>query len=142
MGNQQLLLITLGVIIVAIAVVVGINMFSNSFAEQVKDMAILKVNDIGMRANIYRKKSVELGGGDGSYEGFNEQFGSLFKEDEIIKKTKFVENVKNIKMTLILRVKGENGKKFKVWAKYKPNGLRKLRVYEPDSDTWVWLYNP
>ena len=140
MGNQQLLLIALGVIIVAIAVVVGFNLFTVSFAEQVTDMAILKVDHIGMKANIYRKKSAELGGGGGSYKDFDKQISSLLKEDEIVKKMKLKEHNDHIHIDLDLRMKGEEGKSFKVAAKYKTDGLIELRVQDPDTKKWAWLY--
>ncbi|MCK5087591.1 MAG: hypothetical protein KAQ90_08720 [Melioribacteraceae bacterium] len=140
MGNQQLLLIVLGVIIVAIAVVIGFNLFTVSFAEQVTDMAILKVNDIGVRANVYKIKSTELGGGGGSYIDFDKQISSLLKEDEIVKKMKLKEHNDHVHIDLDLEMKGENGKEFKVKSKYEMAGLIELRVYDPDTEKWTWLY--
>ena len=59
MGNQQILIIVVGVIVVSIAIIIGISLFTESYNEQVKDLALLKINDLGGQANLYRKKSAE-----------------------------------------------------------------------------------
>lgn len=70
MGQQQLLLIVLGVIIVGIAVVVGINVFTASSEEAAKDAIVADCTTIGAMAQQYYKKPTELGGGGGSFAGF------------------------------------------------------------------------
>ena len=140
MGNQQLLLIALGVFIVVIAIFIGFKLFTASFNEQIKDLAIVKVNDIGIQANVYRKKSSDLGGGGGSYKGFSKQLHTLLKEYDIVKKIKFTEQINTIVMNFTLTTKGENNRAYRVWGRYTPNGLDRLRVYEPDQKKWIWLY--
>ncbi len=140
MGNQQMLLIALGTIIVGIAIIVGVNLFSVSFSDQVKDLAIHKVHDIGMRANVYRKTSTDLGGGGGSYKGFNKNLNDLLKEDEIIKKFKLKENKNKITITLTLKSKADNNKTYRILGVYDQDGLVKLRYYEADRKKWVWLH--
>ena len=53
---------------------------------------------------------------------------------------KLKEKEDRIDMTLTLTTKGENKRSFRVWARYKPDGLDRLRVFEPDRKKWVWLY--
>ena len=70
MGQQQLLLIVLGVIIVGIAVVVGINLFNANAEESAKDTLVSEGTNLGAMAQQYFKKPVALGGGGNSFVGF------------------------------------------------------------------------
>jgi hypothetical protein len=70
MGQQQLLLIVLGVIIVGIAVVVGINLFNASAEESAKDTITSECTNLAAMCLQYYKKPVALGGGGNSFAGF------------------------------------------------------------------------
>uniref|UniRef100_A0A7V3E8D2 Uncharacterized protein n=1 Tax=Ignavibacterium album TaxID=591197 RepID=A0A7V3E8D2_9BACT len=70
MGQQQLLLIVLGVIIVGIAVVVGINLFNANAEESAKDTMISEGTNLGALAQQYYKKPTAMGGGGNSFAGF------------------------------------------------------------------------
>ena len=70
MGQQQLLLIVLGVIIVGIAVVVGINVFSASSVQANRDAVVADMMTIGNMAFQHYKKPQMLGGGGNSFIGF------------------------------------------------------------------------
>ncbi len=70
MGQQQLLLIVLGVIIVGIAVVVGINLFNANAEESAKDTIVSEGVNLGAMAQQYYKKPVALGGGGNNFTGF------------------------------------------------------------------------
>jgi hypothetical protein len=70
MGQQQLLLIVLGIIIVGIAVVVGINQFSTSAAEANRDAIISDLNFISAFARAHFKKPNTMGGGGNSFANF------------------------------------------------------------------------
>ncbi|MBA4405751.1 hypothetical protein C0389_00595 [bacterium] len=63
MGQQQLLLIVLGVIIVGIAVVVGINVFTASASQSNRDAVIADLTNIAAMAQQYYRKPIALGGG-------------------------------------------------------------------------------
>ena len=71
MGQQQLLLIVLGVIIVGIAVVVGINLFNANAEESAKDTLVSEGTNIGAMAQQFYKKPVALGGGGNSFTTSN-----------------------------------------------------------------------
>ncbi len=71
MGQQQLLLIVLGVIIVGIAIVVGINLFNANAEESAKDSIVTQGTNIGAMAQQYYKKPVALGGGGNSFTNFD-----------------------------------------------------------------------
>jgi hypothetical protein len=70
MGQQQLLLIVLGVIIVGIAVVVGINIFSASSANANRDAVVSDLTNLGAMAQQYYRKPTAMGGGGNSFVGF------------------------------------------------------------------------
>jgi len=70
MGQQQLLLIVLGVIIVGIAVVVGINLFNANAEESAKDGVVSDCTNVGAMAQQYYKKPTSMGGGGNSFAGF------------------------------------------------------------------------
>lgn len=69
MGQQQLLLIILGVIVVGIAVVVGISMFKDNAISSNRDAVVNDLVYLGGRAQQYYRRPVALGGGQGSYAG-------------------------------------------------------------------------
>ena len=70
MGQQQLLLIVLGVIIVGIAVVVGINVFSASSLQANNDAVIADLTNMGSMAQQYYRKPSQLGGGGQDFGGW------------------------------------------------------------------------
>ncbi len=70
MGQQQLLLIVLGVIIVGIAVVVGINVFTASSLEANKSALVSDLQTIGSMAQQYYRKPAAMGGGGNTFTGW------------------------------------------------------------------------
>ncbi len=70
MGQQQLLLIILGVIIVGIAVGVGISQFSAASSQSNKDGVTSALINLGANAYQYKIRPTTLGGGSNSYSGF------------------------------------------------------------------------
>jgi hypothetical protein len=78
LGQQQLLLIVLGVIIVGIAVVLGILLFQQNAVDQKRDLVINEILHISEIAQQYYRKPSSLGGGNNSFTGWDipEQFKS------------------------------------------------------------------
>lgn len=70
MGQQQLLLIILGVIIVGIAVGVGISQFGAQSTESNKDGVTTGVINVGANAYQFKIRPTTMGGGSGSYLGY------------------------------------------------------------------------
>ena len=58
MGQQQLLLIVLGVIVVGIAVVVGINLFNANAESSTQDSIVSQCTNVGAMAQQYYKKPI------------------------------------------------------------------------------------
>ena len=71
MGQQQLLLIILGVIIVGIAVAVGITMFQDNAISANKDAVINDLIQISAKAQQYFRKPTSMGGGGNKYVGLS-----------------------------------------------------------------------
>jgi hypothetical protein len=67
MGQQQLLLIVLGVIVVGIAVVVGINLFNANAVSSNRDGIVSDLNNLGAMAQQYYKKPTSMGGGGNTF---------------------------------------------------------------------------
>ncbi len=72
MGQQQLLLIVLGTIIVGVAVGVGINMFTTGAVNAERDALLQDVNNVASTAASYWRKPAALGGGARSFIGVSD----------------------------------------------------------------------
>src|SRR3972149_2862047 len=70
MGQQQLLLIILGVIIVGIAIAFGLSLFSAQSIQANKDAIINDLNNISAHAYQFKIRPSSMGGGQGSYSGY------------------------------------------------------------------------
>lgn len=70
MGQQQLLLLVLGVLIVGVAIVVGIDMFYGNSIQANKDALINDLNNLSSDAYTYYARARMMGGGSGSYSGY------------------------------------------------------------------------
>jgi hypothetical protein len=71
MGQQQLLLIILGVIIVGIAIAVGISQFGAHSTQANKDGVTSSVVNISANAYQFKIRPATMGGGAGSYSGYS-----------------------------------------------------------------------
>lgn len=80
MGQQQLLLIALGVIIVGSALIVGMNLFHANAVESNRNGVTNDLLHIATMSQAYYKKTLELGGGNRSFMGF--QIPNQMKENE------------------------------------------------------------
>jgi hypothetical protein len=77
MGQQQLLLIILGVIVVGIAVAVGISMFNDSAVSMNRDAITNDLVNLASRAQQYYRRPSALGGGGNSFVGLTADAGGL-----------------------------------------------------------------
>jgi len=67
MGQQQLLLLVLGAIIVGVAIVVGVNMFSTSAVNANRDAVLQDCMTLATRAQQWYRAPAILGGGGRSF---------------------------------------------------------------------------
>jgi hypothetical protein len=71
LGQQQLLLIVLALIIVGVAIVISIQLFSSNAIEAKRDILIKETSGLAALAIQYYKKPAEMGGGGKSFLGWN-----------------------------------------------------------------------
>ncbi len=71
MGQQQLLLIILGVIVVGIAVAVGITMFQDNAVSANRDAVVNDLVNLAARAQQFYRRPISLGGGQNSFAGLS-----------------------------------------------------------------------
>jgi hypothetical protein len=88
-GQQQLLLIVLGVIVVGLAILVGIALFNANSVESSRDQMIAESVNIGQIALKYYRTSKYHGGGQNSFTGW------VIPEN--LRKSSFGEFLKNVK---------------------------------------------
>ncbi len=81
MGQQQLLLMVLGVVLVGISIVVGINMFKSSMVEANRDAVLSDLTHLANLALQYYNKPTNLGGGGKSFRGFTIPQGLLTNDN-------------------------------------------------------------
>ena len=68
MGQQQLLLIILGVIVVGIAVAVGITMFTDNAVSANRDAVTNDMVNLASRAQQHYRRPASMGGGEGAFD--------------------------------------------------------------------------
>ena len=73
MGQQQLLLIVLGIIVVGISLIVGISMFAATAASANFDAVLNDLLHFGAKAQQYYYKPISLGGGGNSFKNITIQ---------------------------------------------------------------------
>jgi len=70
LGQQQLLLIVLGVIVVGIAIFVGITLFQASAAEAKRNNVVNELVNLAAHAQQYYQRPTALGGGSRAFSGW------------------------------------------------------------------------
>jgi type II secretory pathway pseudopilin PulG len=70
MGQQQLLLLVLGIIIVGIAIAVGITSMSSNRSETNRRAVINDLLNLGRKAQSYYRTPAQMGGGSQNFQGF------------------------------------------------------------------------
>ena len=69
MGQQQLLLIILGLIIIGVAVVVGVGMFQDNAVDHNRALVIADLKVLASKAQHYYSRPSTMGGGNKSFVG-------------------------------------------------------------------------
>lgn len=70
MGQQQLLLIILGVIIVGVAIALSITLFRANAIERKRELLVNESHNIGSIAISYYKRPTMIGGGGNAFTGW------------------------------------------------------------------------
>lgn len=70
MGQQQLLMIILGIIVIGIAITIGISLFRANAIDRKREILINESNNLGSIAIAYFKKPIMMGGGGKKFTGW------------------------------------------------------------------------
>ena len=124
MGQQQLLLIVLGLIVVGIAVGIGINMFSAAETEANREQLVAALTSLGIMAQEYYNTPVMFGGGNRKFK--NWKIPKSYKKFEGGKfKVKFNKKEQEVTITATGTANGRNNKKkVLIEAKVKPRFMK------------------
>jgi len=124
LGQQQLLLIVLGVIVVSIAVAVAINLFSASVTETNRDELVSALTSLSALAQEYYQKPAMLGGGNRKFKKWKmPKFYKNFEGNRI--KVKVNNKGNEVTITATGTAKGRDGKrKVKVEAQVKSTSFK------------------
>ena len=93
MGQQQLLLVVLGLIIVAIAVAVSISLFRQSAINSKRDTITNECMSLGSMAVEYYNRARPLGGGGSSFNGWTVPHGLVKTASGYYKATVYADSV-------------------------------------------------
>lgn len=73
MGNQQLLIIVIAVVIISIAIATGVTLFRDSAASSNRDQLVADLAQYAVRAQAYYRRPAAFGGGESSFNGLTIQ---------------------------------------------------------------------
>ncbi len=129
MGTQQLLLISLGIIIAGIAIVVGINLFNSYYDEHLETAAMNTLNEITSHAIAYSKRPISAGGGEGSFVGYS----AMQTSDYTVSVTATESDI-----TIYLQSKNlaSDGTPALVTGTITTDGVDEASVYDHKSKSW------
>ncbi len=124
MGQQQLLLIVLGFIVVTTAVIIGINMYTAAETEANREALVSVLISLGSMAQEYYNTPAMFGGGNRNFKkwkipkSYNKFEGGTFK-------VKFNKKEQEVTITATGTAKGwNNKKKVEVEANVKPTSMK------------------
>jgi hypothetical protein len=99
MGQTQLLLVILGVILVGIAIFVGIRMFQHNAVDDVRNAVMTDLNNYAARALAYYGKSTAQGGGNKTFTGVT--MSMIFPQSENVNGRYYIESASGDNCVLV-----------------------------------------
>jgi hypothetical protein len=99
MGQTQLLLVILGIILVGIAIFVGIQMFQHNAVDDVRNAVMTDLNNYAARALAYYAKPKTQGGGNKSFDGVT--MSMIFPSSENVNGRYYVESAEGDNCVLV-----------------------------------------
>lgn len=134
---QQLLLITLGVIIVGIAVTVGIRLFQASYADTVSTMIIQRFNELTADALLYYKTPVQMGGGGNTFTGFNPADNTSLSYTYT---TYTTASATDVTIYLISKTTNTMGQPTYCYGTLNRTGITYIILWDPEKNQWLKLF--
>jgi hypothetical protein len=129
MGQMQLLLVILGVLLVGVAIYVGVSMFEANTVENTRNAIIADLNAFASRAHAYFWKPATQGGGNKSFVGVT--MGMILPMGENANARYYVESAAadNCVIVGVGKIVASNGDSVRV----------KVRITEPRN--WIEILN-
>jgi hypothetical protein len=129
MGQTQLLLVILGVLLVGVAIYVGVSMFESNTIENTRNAIIADLNAFASRAHAYYWKPLTQGGGNKSFVDI--KMGMIFPMGENANARYYLESaaLDNCVITGVGKVVASNGDSIRV----------RIRITEPRN--WIEIIN-
>lgn len=124
MGQQQILLIVLGIIVIGIAIAISISLFTADAVSSNRDAVVSDLNNLGTIAQYHYKKSKNMGGGGNTFTGWK-----LPQELDTTANGNYTLSV--AAQTATIRGYGkenaQNGKKIRYTATVSPTGIKVVK---------------
>jgi hypothetical protein len=99
MGQTQLLLVILGVILVGVAIFIGVQMFQHHAVDDVRNAVMTDLNNYAARALAYYGKSTAQGGGNKSFTGVT--MSMIFPQSQNVNGHYYVESAEGDDCVLV-----------------------------------------
>jgi hypothetical protein len=99
MGQTQLFLVVLGMMLIGIAIYVGVSMFAANTVEDSRNAIIVDLQNFAARANAYYWKPTTQGGGGKSFTGIS--MSQVYPMNENVNATYHIESVANDQCVII-----------------------------------------
>jgi hypothetical protein len=99
MGQTQLFLVVLGMMLIGIAIYVGVSMFAANTVEDSRNAIIVDLQNFAARANAYYWKPTTQGGGGKSFTGIS--MSQVYPMNENVNASYHIESVANDQCVIV-----------------------------------------
>lgn len=99
MGQTQLLIVILGLLLVGVAIFVGVEMFTQHSVDDVRNAVMTDLNNYAARALAYYGKPATQGGGNKSFDGVS--MSMIFPSSENVNGRYYVESAQGDNCTIV-----------------------------------------
>jgi hypothetical protein len=99
MGQTQLFLVVLGMMLIGVAIYVGVSMFAANTVEDSRNAIIVDLQNFAARANAYFWKPTTQGGGGKSFNGIS--MSQVYPMNENVNATYHIESVANDQCVIV-----------------------------------------
>ena len=125
MGSQQFFLLVLSVLLVSLAIFSGFQFVNSHYQNSDRVILVEKIEILYNSASKYRKSLVELGGGSGSYKGWNIPKGKLSSENIAVSCVIYSDKI--IFMAKSDEIGWDNKNNIKTWVRYSDKNGKTVR---------------
>ena len=99
MGQTQLLLVILGLLLIGVAIFVGVEMFTQRSVDDVRNAVMTDLNNYAARALAYYAKPATQGGGEKTFTGVS--MSMIFPSSENVNGRYYIESAQDDNCTIV-----------------------------------------